>query len=141
MATKRADSAKVRVLRVSSEESTKDVSARTSLAVACAAYVLNQEGLYFTVGKPNYSGGFKLTVYDGSDRTETYLARGDEPVIVLAELIEAVVGSMCVRIFEEKFKLWSGSPAPRVFETATGVPDVVSTTSSTLEPVTKGRGR
>lgn len=141
MAAKRDTSTKVRVLRASVEESTKDVPARTSMAVACASYVLNQEGYYYTVGKPNYSGGFKFTVYEGGDRTETYLARGDEPVIVLAELLEVVCGSQAVRTFENCFKDWAGYNAPRASETPKGIPDVIPTITSTLEPVTRSSKR
>lgn len=113
-----------RVLRKSDAVSPDGVSSETSMAVAATSYVLNQEGYYFSFGKPSYSGGFYLTVYDGDDKLKTYYAAHDEPCGVSEELLDDLCGSQAVALFRRTFETLSGRPASKPSESASGQADV-----------------
>lgn len=113
-----------RVLRKSDAISPDGVSAETSMVVAATAFVLNQEGFYHSFGKPSYSGGFYLTVYDGDDKLKTYFAAHDEPCGVAEELLMDLSGAQAVKEFRRIFERLADRPASTVAESASGVADV-----------------
>lgn len=136
MAYRSSSKGKERTLRGSDSPSDNDVSALTSMVVAALCYALNQEGLYHSIGKPSYSGGFYVTCYDGDDKVRTYFAAHDEPRPVAEELLDAVARASAIRAFESLLKRMGLSDEPRASETGKGVADVSPTHESTSEPRT-----
>ena len=128
-------SGKERVLRRSDSTGPEGVSVRVSQVIAAMGYALNQLGFYYSVGKPNYSGGFYVTVYDAEDKVKTYFAAHDEPGPIAFELLDVVAGREAIRMFEEQVAVLTGSPAPRPSETAQGIATVVPSLEQALEPL------
>lgn len=125
---------KERVLRKSDKAEAEEVSSLTSKVIAALSFALNQQGFYFTVGKPSYSGGFYVTVYEGDDKTKTYFAAHDEPGPIAHELLDVVAGREAIRQFESMMALISPSVVTRATETPEGIATVIPTTETRLEP-------
>lgn len=128
---------KERILRGSDATGPEGVSVRVSTVIAALGYALNQGGFYYSVGKPNYSGGFYVTVYDGEDKVKTYFAAHDEPGPIAFELLDVVAGADAIRTFEDKLRQWSPSAALRPSETPNGIATVISTVEQALESTTR----
>lgn len=134
MARNYSSKPKERVLRKSDRAEAEEVSNLTSKVIAALAYALNQLGFYVTIGKPGYSGGFYVTVYEGDDKTKTYFAAHDEPGPVAHELLDVVAGREAIRLFESLMALISPSEVTRGTETPQGKAIVTPTTEQRLEP-------
>lgn len=86
-------------LRASDQHSTPEVKAHNKVSIAALAFVLTEEKFAYMVMKPQTSGGFGLTVFDGDDKIKTYLSPLDEPHEVAEELLEQLCGSQAVRLY------------------------------------------
>lgn len=86
-------------LRSSEARATPEVKQHNKISVAALAYVLTEEKFAYMVMKPQTSGGFGLTVFDGDDKIKTYLSPLDEPHEVAEELLEQLCGSQAVRLY------------------------------------------
>lgn len=99
MARNKFSSGKEITLRSSEAKATPEVPQHNKISIAALAYVLTEEKFAYMVMKPQTSGGFGLTVYDGDDRIKTYLSTLDEPHEVAEELLEQLCGSQAVRLY------------------------------------------
>lgn len=133
MARSYGSKGKERVLRKSDRAEAEEVSNLTSKVIAALSYALNQLGYYFTVGKPSYSGGFYVTVYENDDKTKTYFAAHDEPGPIAHELLDVVAGREGTRLFESLMAVISPSETLRGTETPEGKATVTPTTEKVLE--------
>lgn len=86
-------------LRSSEAQSTPAVKPHNKISIAALAFVLTEEKFAYMVMKPQTSGGFGLTVFDGDDKIKTYLSPLDEPHEVAEELLEQLCGSQAVRLY------------------------------------------
>lgn len=88
-------------LRSAEAHSTPEVKLYNKISIAALAFVLTEEKFAYMVMKPQTSGGFGLTIFDGDDKIKTYLSPLDEPHEVAEELLDQLCGAHAVRLYRK----------------------------------------